>query len=45
MTDQDLLFDLDLRVVPDENRTEHAWGSVHTTYITEIGCTMSVGVC
>ncbi|MGH3240407.1 MAG: hypothetical protein ACRDNL_08495 [Spirillospora sp.] len=36
MTDQDLMFDLDLRVVADDQTAAHEWGTIHTTYVTEL---------
>jgi hypothetical protein len=44
MTDEDLLFDLDLRVVPlDPSDTDQvAMSAVHTSYVTE---TCSRGTC
>lgn len=44
MTDDDMLFDLDLRVVTEDAPAEHEWGSIHTTYITEL-CGPSEWVC
>jgi hypothetical protein len=38
LTDEDLLFDLDLRVVPLDPSTSEPTAGVHTSYVTE-GCT------
>ncbi|MGY0232169.1 hypothetical protein [Longispora urticae] len=50
MTEEDLMFDLDLRVVPVDARDDYnrnpgmSEGCVHTSYVTE-GCPWSRGGC